>query len=125
MNLLTNARKIYYVLKMGPKIISKEPQSFTNYVHLFYKLIRFKLGKKVPFYGSADITNRCNLKCKHCYWWKNWEPSNELSPEQWRTVIRERFKKEKLYQIALTGGEPLLRPEIIEVFNEELPKKSI
>jgi len=81
------------------------------------------LGEKVPIYGSADITNSCNLKCKHCYWWKNWKPSNELSPEQWRTVIREKLKGGNLFQIALTGGEPLLKPETIKVFNEELHKK--
>ena len=71
-------------------------------------------------YGSADITNACNLKCSHCYWWKNWKPSNELSPGQWRMIVREKFKKARVFRVALTGGEPLLRPEVIEVFTEEL-----
>ncbi|MFO7883105.1 MAG: radical SAM protein, partial [Kosmotogaceae bacterium] len=86
---------------------------------VFLKVVRAKTGQKVFFYGSCDITNRCNLKCKHCYWWKNYDEEEELSIEQFEDVIEENFVKNNVVQVALTGGEPLLRPEIIELFNEK------
>lgn len=131
MSLKEEALKFYYFFLTIPIILKRAPiflngsRPPTDYIHLALKLLKINFGHKVPIYGSADITNRCNLKCKHCYWWKNWKSSNELSPEQWRVVIREKFKKTRIYQVALTGGEPLLRPEVIEVFNEELPNKLV
>lgn len=122
----TDSIKMYNVFKMIPKILVNEPQAFIDYTHLTLKIIRIcYFGHKIPIYGSADITNACNLKCRHCYWWKNWKPSNELTPGQWRTIIREKFKKARIFRVALTGGEPLLRPEVIEIFNEELQNKVI
>ncbi|MFW6194503.1 MAG: radical SAM protein [Halobacteriota archaeon] len=83
------------------------------------KVVRAKSGQRVFFYGSCDITNRCNLKCKHCYWWKNYDGGGELSIEEFEEVIEENFVKNNIVQVALTGGEPLLRPEVIELFNEK------
>ena len=127
MNILNaNSIKMYNVFKMIPKVLFNGPRAFIDYTHLTLKIIKIcYFGHKIPMYGSADITNACNLKCSHCYWWKNWKPSNELSPGQWRMIIREKFKKARVFRVALTGGEPLLRPEVIEVFTEELQNKVI
>jgi MoaA/NifB/PqqE/SkfB family radical SAM enzyme len=109
------------VLSISTDVLFGHSQPLKTYIDLFVKLFRIKgLGAKLPVYASADITNACNLKCKHCYWWKNWKQGRELSPEEWRTVIRNKFVKENVYQVALTGGEPLLRPEVIKVFREEV-----
>jgi len=95
-----------------------------DYVRMAGKILKIKLGKKVPLFGAADINNVCNLKCKHCYWWLNREDVPDgLTAEQWREIIRNTFKKLHLLQIVVAGGEPTLRPDILQVFNEELPNK--
>ena len=74
-------------------------------------------------YGSVDIINVCNLHCSHCYWWLNRKNEDQdLSADEWRQVIRRTFKKQKIFVVTLVGGEPTMRPDIIQVFCEELPK---
>jgi MoaA/NifB/PqqE/SkfB family radical SAM enzyme len=61
-------------------------------------------GLHPPLFGSADIINVCNLKCVHCYWWTNRQPrAGELTPEQWRVVIQNSFKKMKIANVTVVG----------------------
>ncbi len=95
-----------------------------NYVNLFTKYASIKLfNAKPPIFGSVDIINVCNLHCTHCYWWLNRKDEEELSADQWREVIRKTFKKQKIFFVTLVGGEPTMRPDVIEVFCEEMPKR--
>lgn len=93
------------------------------YVSIFRKLVGIKLFHSKPaLYGSADIINVCNLHCSHCYWWLNRKEDNQdLSVQDWRTTIRITFKKQKLFVVTLVGGEPTMRPEIIDVFCKKCP----
>lgn len=95
------------------------------YLHIFKKFAAYRLlNKKSPLYGSADIINVCNLHCEHCYWWLNREENEELSVEQWKEVIDKKFKKNHVFIVTLVGGEPMLRPEVIELFVKEFPKRA-
>src|SRR5437867_13058727 len=94
------------------------------YLTFFRNIVDIKVfHKKRTLYGSADIMNICNLHCTHCYWWLNRaEENNEISAEEWRTIIRNTFKKLRFIGVTLFGGEPTMRPEIIDVLCEETPK---
>jgi len=86
-----------------------------------YKIVQIEyLRKKLPIFGSADITNFCNLKCKHCYWWLNRAAHKELSADEWRNIVRKKFVKNDVVSISLTGGEPLLKPDTIEAIIAEM-----
>jgi MoaA/NifB/PqqE/SkfB family radical SAM enzyme len=95
------------------------------YISIFAKYARIKLfDAKPPIYGSADIINVCNLHCTHCYWWLNRKnENNEMGAEKWRETIKKTFKKQRIFVVTLVGGEPTLRPDVIQVFCEEMPKR--
>ena len=95
------------------------------YVNIFTKYASIKLFHTKPaMYGSVDIINVCNLHCTHCYWWLNRkDDKNDLSSEEWREIIKNTFKKQYIFVVTLVGGEPTLRPDIIQVFCEEMPRR--
>lgn len=104
--------------------LSQIVQESPAYFHVFLKLAGYKSFKrKSPIYGSADIINVCNLHCTHCYWWLNRKENEELTVKQWKKVIDEKFKKNHIFLITLVGGEPTLRPDVIDLFAKEYPKR--
>jgi Fe-coproporphyrin III synthase len=96
------------------------------YFSIFKKYTSIKLFHSKPaMYGSVDVINVCNLHCTHCYWWLNRkdDEQNSLTAQDWREIIRKTFKKQHIFVVTLVGGEPTMRPDIIEVFCEEMPKR--
>lgn len=74
----------------------------------------FALGRpKPPIAASIDITHRCNLNCRHCYF-KKAGYSKELSDRQWTRRIKNLVRRHNLYHCSWIGGEPLLRKDLIE-----------
>ncbi len=64
-----------------------------------------------------ELTNRCNLKCAHCY---N-DSNNGICIDLPFDIIENMLlyaKECKLTSIALSGGEALLYPRILDVFEE-------
>ena len=57
----------------------------------------------------------CNQKCLNCYasGQSEAEVSEQLSTSDWKEIINE-LKKIGIPQITFTGGEPLLRPDIVD-----------
>lgn len=47
----------------------------------------------------------------------------ELTPEQWRTVIQNSYRKMKVANVTVVGGEPMLRKDVVKVFSEELKNR--
>jgi MoaA/NifB/PqqE/SkfB family radical SAM enzyme len=95
------------------------------YISLFSKYAKIRIfHSRSVLYGSVDVNNICNLHCSHCYWWLNRkEGEKDLTVEDWRTIIRRTFKKQHVFFVTLVGGEPTLRPDIIKVFCEEMPRR--
>ncbi len=76
------------------------------------------LGEKRNPPGPVVIWNlirRCNLTCKHCYSISaDTDFPNELSTEQVFTVMDD-LKQFGVPVLILSGGEPLLRPDIYDI----------
>ena len=70
---------------------------------------------KADFGFQWHITDRCNLRCTHCYQ-EDYSGSNELSLDALRRIadeiIRTLSKWNKSGDIAITGGELLLKEEV-------------
>ncbi len=69
---------------------------------------------KGPLQIAFDITNKCNMKCLHCY--NNSNDNNqmllELSDREVMKFIKD-IAKLKLYNFCICGGETLLRFDLV------------
>jgi radical SAM protein with 4Fe4S-binding SPASM domain len=68
-----------------------------------------------PFLVALNLTQRCNLACAHCYLDAVTRADgdlNELTTEEVRTVLDDIAGLSDETMVVLTGGEPLLRPDI-------------
>lgn len=72
----------------------------------------------IPYAVSWNITSRCNLECAHCYLDAGGRVkggSNELSTEQALTLVKQIAEVNPGAVLILTGGEPLLRPDLYDI----------
>ena len=79
----------------------------------------FKKGaaKRIPVSGTFELTSRCNFRCTMCYVRLNPEEAARqgklLPADQWIEIARQAKDLGVLY-LTLTGGEPLLQPDIAD-----------
>lgn len=61
------------------------------------------------------VNSACNLHCLGCYSHvENRNCKDELSLEQWKSIIRD-LAREGTKNIVISGGEPFLRKDIVEI----------
>lgn len=61
-----------------------------------------------------SVTQRCNLRCPYCHREGETSPSTEMSLEEILRIARIALRLE-ISRVKLTGGEPLLRPNILQI----------
>lgn len=86
---------------------------FFKLLHLFWlEMCRAIFGKK--FVAEFDITNRCNLRCKHCYNKPLMDDdTNEYPLKIWKKRFDEMYES-GIRLVQIMGGEPTLRMDVIE-----------
>ena len=80
----------------------------------------FKSGRAFPaWHYLFEVTRRCNLRCRMCQyisWLENASSAEqregELTTDEWKRVIDQTGR---LSFITFTGGEPLMRPDFLEL----------
>jgi radical SAM protein with 4Fe4S-binding SPASM domain len=70
-----------------------------------------------PFLVVWNLTNACNLKCKHCYQRAGTPAPDELTLEEKRKVVNE-LADAGVVSIAFSGGEPLMHPDFFPIVAE-------
>ncbi|GAB5046505.1 radical SAM protein [Thermodesulfovibrio sp. TK110] len=113
---IKNAKELLeYCIKEG--ILTEKPQK------------RIKtLIKQSPIpslrYLELQITNQCNLRCKHCF--VDRQKPQTLSFEKIQKILKE-FEQMQGLRVLITGGEPLLHPEFEKIndFIKELAIRKI
>ncbi len=96
----------------------------TNFQKLFWllNLEYYHLQKSLRELKSlgVEITDRCNLECRHCYMRsvKN-NAAEKISMEEWHSFFYQlkKYFGNKVY-IQITGGEPLARQDIFLLLEE-------
>lgn len=67
-----------------------------------------------PTQVVINLTNRCNLRCRHCFNGSvaSGEQSDELSDSEILNLVHQ-LKELHLFNVCFSGGEPLLRKDLL------------
>jgi len=75
--------------------------------------------RRIPWSGSIEVTERCNLRCIHCYIARDLnDPTvkeKELTTAELSRIMDE-AADEGCLTLLLTGGEPLIRPDFSDIY---------
>ncbi len=69
-----------------------------------------------PDFVDIEITHKCMLKCRHCYLSANMEEKPLMEWSRLKEILYE-FKNLGVDIVQITGGEPLLHPQICSIIN--------
>ncbi|HID03128.1 MAG TPA: radical SAM protein [Desulfobacterales bacterium] len=85
---------------------------------------RYKKISRLNIRSSIyDVTDRCNLRCKGCFFFSSGEherASEEKDEDKWRSFVEKEMDRGVNLAI-LIGGEPTLCMDRIEAFYKRLP----
>ena len=82
-----------------------------NYLNILSRVLFRK--NSLPIYFILFLTNKCNARCHHCFYWKNInKESEELKLEE---IIEISRNIKGIEHLAITGGEPFLRQDLVSV----------
>lgn len=68
-----------------------------------------------PEYVTLNVTDNCCFKCIMCNQWKTMT-DGELSTQEWKSILRQQ-KTLGIKIVAICGGEPFLRSDIVEIIS--------
>ena len=76
----------------------------------------------VTYFAEVDVTDNCNLRCKHCYHFQGKDDfqTQELSIHVWEKRFNELYKS-GIRSVLLVGGEPALRIDVLMVADKVFP----
>jgi MoaA/NifB/PqqE/SkfB family radical SAM enzyme len=77
---------------------------------------------KIKYHAEIDVTDNCNLRCKHCYHFhcKNDFKTQELSMDVWKKRFNDLYKL-GVRNVLLCGGEPALRIDVLMAADKMFP----
>ena len=78
------------------------------------RLYNRSLKARMPIHGIFDITSRCNLRCVHCYI-QGINFGDELTYQEICDIL-DQIAEEGCLWLLITGGEPLVRPDFIDIY---------
>ena len=90
--------------------------SYTQFGEALYKQVT---EERIPVNGSIELTFRCNLRCAHCYC--NLPASDqdamgkELNTDEVLHIL-DQISEAGCLWLLITGGEPLLRKDFLDVY---------
>ncbi|MDI6806504.1 MAG: radical SAM protein [Candidatus Aenigmarchaeota archaeon] len=117
--LIKNSAKIFGTDPEEVLNALKEPVFRRGIINVLEGITRFGVQTPqttaAPFLIVWQFTNKCNLKCKHCYASAmSKSMPNELTTEEAKKLVDE-LAECGVVAIAFSGGEPLIREDFFEV----------
>jgi len=69
---------------------------------------------RTPKSVDIDITDRCNLRCRYCYFFTSPADVKDLSAAEWQKFFEE-LNRCAVTEVCLAGGEPFIREDLQEI----------
>ena len=116
----TNEQNIRKYLDMYFKGIP-QTDNFVTVFNLMNKIREYadmEFVHDYPFDVMWELTSACNLRCRHCYLQSRnnaYCAENDLNDEEMLEVAKILADYFQINHVTLTGGEPFLRKNIIEI----------
>jgi radical SAM protein with 4Fe4S-binding SPASM domain len=76
----------------------------------------FLAKMSAPTAVNWEITNECNLRCRHCFAASGRPRPDELTTKQVISTL-SRLASAGVFSVAFTGGEPLMRADLPEIIS--------
>lgn len=93
---------------------SETPQEDVRRPGFLMQRLRAKaLAEDVPLHMMLELTNHCNLWCRHCYITDR-PPKGELTLDEYKGILDQLAAAGSLF-LTLSGGEPLMRKDFFEI----------
>jgi len=103
--------RLYLIAKFVPSVVIR------IFIKFYVSIERYRLNKlRTPLSVILYVTNRCNAKCSHCYYWDDLndkEDYNELQIKDYEKIALS-FDS-PLNTLLITGGEVFLRKDLFEI----------
>lgn len=74
-----------------------------------------------PLLAHVSITDKCNLHCPYCYA-RDGSYAKDMEFTEYKHIL-DKLDKAEVLSVILTGGEPLLHPNINEILDYSISKK--
>jgi len=69
---------------------------------------------RLPTDVQLEITDKCNLRCRHCYHFDTDQmPVSKDLPDETIVALAKKLVDARVYSLVVTGGEPFLRPNVL------------
>ena len=94
---------------------------YTEYIK--DRVIDCKLGRKEPWLKEVhiDITNNCNLRCRHCFWGENLSTECNIPFSMWKDFIKD-LSEAGVGRVVLSGGEAFTNNDLFNFVKECISK---
>lgn len=118
---LANARGLFGLVRQKPQLAAVAKTNLQRRLTQSFQNNRITLNGHPPEMLTMFVTDRCNLKCRQCHYAHTDSPGYQLNhvgmmdPKIFRKVMEE-IPEGPL--VSITGGEPLLHPEITTLISE-------
>ncbi len=61
----------------------------------------------------VDVTDQCNLRCKHCFYFREEHESKQMEAEEFLEGLKVLQERHNIISMGWSGGEPLFRPDVV------------
>ncbi|XP_054995460.1 molybdenum cofactor biosynthesis protein 1 isoform X3 [Sorex araneus] len=101
--------------RSGPEELSRR-QFLREHAGPFSDFLTDSFGRQHS-YLRISLTEKCNLRCQYCMPEEGvpLTPKSELLTTEEILTLARLFVKEGVDKIRLTGGEPLIRPDVVDI----------